>query len=114
MSNEDKNKFGRGLPAEHNEEVEKQYSDYILKVYKSRKDEWNGEILKEYFKEDFEDFTLEMFKNMPRNLRRDLRHHLSKNGVYVPMGVGIHIATALFEVLTKNLKEPFPISPQTE
>ena len=92
--------------------MEKQYSEYIFKVHKSRKDDWNGEILKEYFYQDFEDFTLEMFTNMPRELRRDLRQHLSKNGMYVPMGVGIHIAIALFEVVTKNLSEPFPISPK--
>ena len=92
--------------------MEKQYSEYIFKVYESRKNVWNGEILKEYFYEDFEDFNLEMFKNMPRELQRDLQQHLSKNGMYVPMGVGIHIATALFEVVTKNLSEPFLISPK--
>ena len=102
------------MPAEHNEEVEKQYFEYILKVYKSRKDDWHGEILKEYFVEDFQDFSLEMFRNMPRERHRYLRQHLSKNGVYVPIGVGIHFATVLFEVLTRNLTKTFPISLQTE
>ena len=64
--------FERGLPHPHDEDMEKSCTEYILETYKKRKDEWNGDILKEYFKEDFEDFPLEMFKNLPRTLRRDL------------------------------------------
>ena len=55
--------FERGLSHPHDEDMEKSYTEYILETYKKRKDEWKRDILKEYFKEDFEDFSLEMFKN---------------------------------------------------
>ena len=106
MSKSAKDMFERGLPHSHDQDVEKKYWEYVLDLYRRRKDEWVGELLLEYFKEDFEDFTLEMFKNLPRDLRKDLRQHLTKHRVYVPIGVGIDIATALHNVLTRNLSAP--------
>ena len=106
MSNSAKVMFEKGLLHPHDQDVEKKYCECILALYRKRKDEWVGELLLEYFKEDFEDFTLEMFKNLPRDSRRDLRQHLTKHRVYVPIGVGINIATALHDVLTKNLSAP--------
>ena len=75
-------------------------------MYRKRKAEWVGELLLEYFKEDFEDFMLEMLKNLPKVLRWDLRQHLTKHRVYAPIGVGINIATALHDVLTNKLSDP--------
>ena len=46
MSNEEKNEFGSRMLVEHNEEVENQYCEYILIVYKSRRDEWKERFLK--------------------------------------------------------------------
>ena len=96
----------RGLPHPHNQDVEKKYCEYKLDLCRKRKDEWIEELLLEHFKEDFEDFTLEMLKNFPRVLRRDLRQHLTKYRVYVSIGVGINITTALHDVLTNKLNDP--------
>ena len=103
MSNSAKVMFERGLPHPYDQDVEKKYCEYTLDLYLRRRDEWAEELLLQYFKEDFEDFTLEMFKNLRRNLRRDLRQHLTKHRVYAPIGVCINITTALHDFLTKKL-----------
>lgn len=99
-------KFCRGLPEKADLEDQKLYAEYRLKVYCLRKDAWKGELLKEYFKEDFESFTQEMFRNLPLDTRRDLRSVLRGGGVFVQMYGGISMPAALFKTLTEDLDWP--------
>ena len=69
MSKSAKIMHERGLPHPHDEDMEKNYTKYNLENCRKRKDEWKGGILMEYFKETFECFSLEMFKNLPKTLR---------------------------------------------
>ena len=85
--------FSRGLPKDATEEQKRLFTYCCLVTYGKRK--WKRDTLEEYFVEDFQDFTVDDFSNLPQLLRRDLRDHLRENGVMIPKGRNIKIAEAL-------------------
>lgn len=99
-------KFKSGLPGESTAAIQEQYVHYCLAVYRKRKDIWVNDLLKEYFKEDFQKFTAIMFQNLPQHLRRDIRDHLRSHGVYVPISTALNIAYALDRVRREDLQWP--------
>eukprot|EP00171_Calliarthron_tuberculosum_P022824 IDg22824t1 len=67
--------FACGLPDEHDQQMEHNYARYRLDVYRKRH-EWKGCLLREFFREDFSEFDQIMIRNLPLDVRRDLRTHL--------------------------------------
>lgn len=90
-------RFLRGLPDDHDNASEADYATYCLENYKENEEKWTGDRLKEYYKEDFEKFKQELFRNLPTNIRRKIRDHLLKHLVQVPQGQGIKISDALYQ-----------------
>jgi len=97
-------KFSHGLPEQHDSDVQLKYARYRLAVYKIRTTEWKNELLKEFFKEDFNSFTQPMFRGLPLDIRRDLRQHLREHGVFVPIGANISTPVALMRAVHEDLQ----------
>lgn len=96
--------FAHGLPSEHTDDIVLSYTMFRLGVYRNRHD-WKGDLLLEFYQEDFEKFTQPMFRGLPYDLRRDLRTHLISKGVKVPTGQNISIPHSLFHVLSAELTD---------
>lgn len=75
-----------------------------MKVYREKS--WEGEILSEYFSEDFTSFTVNTFNGLPIDLRRELRDTLREKGVYVRQGSNVKIAESLYQAVHDDLQWP--------
>lgn len=77
-----------------------------MKVYQELDETWKDGLLEEYWKDDFETVNIDMFRDLPKDVRRKWRDHLRTQGVYVPLGKGIKIPDALHKALKEELSWP--------
>lgn len=96
--------FSQWLPPNSDSETKRTFARFCLDNYTSQA--WKGSSLSEFFADDFNEFTIEDFRSIDANIRRNLRDHLRLNGVYVPKGRTIQIANALHAVVDNHLEWP--------
>lgn len=94
-------RFDSGLPASADAETNAAFAQHCCAVYNT--ETWNGFVLSEYFRTDFEPFTNDDFVAVPDTRKRRLRDLLCNCGVLVARGCGIPVANALFEAAQNEL-----------
>jgi hypothetical protein len=94
----DLSKWKRGInAAEPDTDEINAFIDWKLTEY--NKDKWRDDNMWEVYLEDFNTFTVDIFKACQQTLIRKLRSHLRSNGVWVKVDRRVTVAQSLFETL---------------
>lgn len=96
--------FSQGLPDQADIDTKRKFAKFCYENYVSQ--QWKGSSLSEFFADDFIQFSIEDFRSLDANIRRNLRDHLRRSGVYVPKGRNVQIANALHAVVENELSWP--------
>lgn len=97
--------FDCGLSKNATNEDKRSFADIRLRSYRWHT-QWRQETLLKYFADDFRPFTVDDFKMISSDQRRNLRDLLCERGVYVPKGRNVFIADALHMVVQEDLPWP--------
>lgn len=81
------------------------YTEYCLSVYLNHS-QWHPDTLFEYYANDFRSFTVDDFKLIKADNRRDLFELLRNRVVYVPKGRNVLVDESLFVVVQGELYFP--------
>lgn len=95
---ESKGKFSNGLTANSTQEETRKFLRYCYSLDHDQSS-WPGEVLGEYFQDDFESLKWNEFKNIDKTVRRNMRDLLRARGFYLPIGNNIRVPTVLFEIV---------------
>jgi hypothetical protein len=104
----DPKRWRKGLDVNKAESVDEldAYISWKIKIYTEKG--WRDDYLWEYYQEDFNTFTKEVFTDCDSTLLRELRDILRTNGVYVKRARGVTIAKELFAVLEEQEQAEWP------
>lgn len=78
---------------------------YHLDAYQTRP-LWRTDTLSGYFADNFRDFTVEYFKMIDPDARRELRDLLRNRGVYAPKGRNMLIPDGLYAYVQEYIPWP--------
>ena len=83
------------------ETIKDELAEFIeIKIYMHEKEDFLDNTLWTVFREEFEEFTLEDFRNMRSDTRAKLRKHLLKRGVCVAKyNTRITLSNILFDII---------------
>lgn len=76
-------------------------SIFVLSAYRYRP-YWRNDTISEYYADDFRDFTVDDFKIINPDSRRELGSLLRNRGVYVPKEMNVLMADRLFAVVQED------------
>lgn len=80
------------------------YGVFCLDRYQRRNATWVNDLLKEYYKDDFEDSVLETWKMSSTDFLRYLSDNLRNHSVFVPSGIGVLIPDTFATPNAKDLQ----------
>lgn len=93
--------FPFGLPNDAGDNARAEFTIACTKLWRDKS--WKGDILSEYYAEDFKSFSQDNFSALPEMVKRDLRDLLGERGVYLPKRRNVLNADALRRVIDEEL-----------
>ena len=92
------------LPTDASGEEKKGYAAYMCEMYRSAY-YLDRKQLRNHFRDDLKNYTLDDFRSLENTLRKELRDLLRSRGVYVEKKERKSIAEALFEAVQNPLHD---------